>query len=214
MDTISHAGEALPADEAGKPDLLAEYLGADFPWYGLDEGWNGRRWLSSVCRGRGAIEYGTLGHGDLPSRRPGDPTPRRFVSVVTVPQRPKRPAGDGTGQMEATSKSSAASLAGVALLAESWPWQLDRTTRAEWLDQQTNIAWDLSDNLTGPGWTDLAIPVDGVPSRFRYRESAYGWVLAGESAGVYIGVYGRGASAYGLGLSRSVDLRTYTRPDS
>lgn len=214
MDTISHAGEALPADEAGRPDLSADYLGADFPWYGLDEGWTSRRWLSSACKSRQTVEYGTLGHGDRPSRRPGDPAPRRYVSVVTVPRRPKRPAGDGTGQMEATSKASAASLAGVGLLADSWPWALDRATRAQWLDQQTNLAWDLSDTLDGSDWSDLAIPVDGIPSRFRYRESAYGWVLAGESPDVYIGVYGRGVSAYGLGLSRGVDLSKYTAAHS
>ncbi|MYW02096.1 hypothetical protein [Streptomyces sp. SID3343] len=209
MDTISHEGRKLPADEAGKGDLLAEYLAADFPWYGLDDGWNGRRWLSSVCNGPCTVEHGTLGHGDRPSRRPGDPSPRRSVSVVTVPQRPRRPSGDGTGQMEATSKASAASLAGVALLADSWPWQLDRGTRAQWVDQQTTLAWELSDDLDGTDWSDLAIPVDGIPCRFRYRESVYGWVLAGELSGVYIGVYGHGASAYGLGLSKAVDLSTY-----
>lgn len=224
MDTMSHAGapdralgDQSGADQAGdgtaeegtEPSLLDQYLAADFPWYGLDEGWDGRRWLASVCQGREGLEYGTLGHGDAPSRRPGDPTPRKFVSVVTVPQRERRPSGDGAGLLEATSMASAASVAGVALLADSWPWELDRELRQEWMDQQTHLAWELADNLDGDGWKGLALPVNGVPNRFRYRESEYGWVLAGQAAGVYLGVYGRGVSAYALGLALMSELKPY-----
>jgi hypothetical protein len=234
MDTMSHAGvdgvavrnptggggaaRAAPAagasaaddaDAERGPSLLEQYLTADFPWYGLDAGWDGRRWLASVCAGREGLEYGTLGHGDAPSRRPGVPTPRKFVSVVTVPQRDRRPSGDGAGMLEATSMASAASVAGVALLGDSWPWDLERELRQEWMDQQTHLAWELADNLDGDGWTGLAIPVNGVPNRFRYRESEYGWVLAGKAAGVYLGLYGRGVSAYGLGLALLPDLKAY-----
>lgn len=211
MDTMRHAGvtDQTGADTAGdgptgketRAPLLDRYLAGDFPWYGLDEGWTGRRWLGSVCEGREGLEYGTLGHGDTPSRRPGDPTPRKFVAVVTVPRRERRRSGDGAGMLEATSVASAASVAGVGLLSDTWQWELDREMRQEWVEQQTYLAWELADDLDGDGWTGLALPVDGVPNRFRYRESAYGWVMAGEAAGVYLGVYGHGVSAYGLGLS-------------
>ncbi len=211
MDTMSHAGVTEPtkADEAtGDPlgtaarsPLLDRYLAADFPWYGLDEGWTGQRRLGAVCEGGEGLEYGTLGHGVSPSRRPGDPTPRKFVTVGTVARRERRRSRDGSGMLEATSMASAASVAGVGLLSDTWQWELDRDMRQEWVEQQTYLAWELADDLDGDGWTGLALPVDGVPNRFRYRESAYGWVMAGEAADVYVGVYGHGVSAYGLGLA-------------
>jgi hypothetical protein len=55
--------------------------------------------------------------------------------------------------------------------------------------------------------------VDGVPTSFAYRESEYGWVLAGSASegpeAVHIGAYGRGMSAYGLGFSVIKDLAAY-----
>jgi hypothetical protein len=213
MDTMSQTAAESAAGPrrvlAAAPDLGA-YEGAGFPWYGLDEGWSGSRWAADVCTGPAGVEHGTLGHGDPPGRRPGD-NPRRFVAVVTVPLRPKRPTGDGTGLLEATSCSSAASLAATGLLKESSPWRLDRALREDWLTQQTYLAWDLADQLDSEDWTGLALPVDGVPSRFRYRETDDGWILAGEAPGVYIGAYGRGASAYGLGLSAVSDLSIYAQ---
>jgi hypothetical protein len=53
--------------------------------------------------------------------------------------------------------------------------------------------------------------VDGVPTPFHYRESEYGWVLAGSARGVHLGAYGRGMSAYGLGLAAVVDITAYAR---
>lgn len=213
MNTISQAEVGEAGRPAATPSALREqYLAADYSWYGLDEGWEGRRWLSSVCVGPDGPEYGALGHGDEPSRRPGDPEPRRFVQVITVPKRPRRPTGDGTGHLEASTCAAAASLAGVALLADSWPWQLDRELRQEWMDQQTDIAWHLADDLDGDAWSDLTLPVDTIPVRFRYRESEYGWVVAGEARHVHIGMYGRGIGAYGLGLAMLGDLDPYDPP--
>jgi hypothetical protein len=213
MNTMSQA----EVGEAGRPvatlpALREQYLAADFSWYGLDEGWEGRRWLSAICPGATGPEHGTLGHGDEPSRRPGEPEPRRFVQVITVPKRPRRIAHDGTGHLEATTCATVASLAGVGLLADSWPWRLDHELRQEWMGQQTNLAWELADDLDGEGWRDLAIPVDAIPARFRYRESEYGWVLVGETREAYVGMYGRGVAAYDLGLARLGDLDAYAAP--
>ena len=72
------------------------------------------------------------------------------------------------------------------------------------------MAWELADDLAGSGWTTLTLPVDGVPTDFHYRESEYGWVLAGAAQeGVHIGAYGRGMSAYGLGFAVVKDINTY-----
>jgi hypothetical protein len=187
---------------------------ADFPWYGLDEAFTGPRWPVQVgVAADGAVEHGSTGHGDAPSLRgePGKEDEQRFVVVVTVAGRPVRRSPDGTGVLEATSVSSAAWLAGSGLLSCTWPAQMERALRQDWLEQQTAIAWELADDLHGGGWSVLSLPVDGVPTDFQYRESEYGWVLAGAAPqGVHIGAYGRGMSAYGLGFAVIKDIGTYT----
>lgn len=189
------------------------YLLADFPWYGLDEAFTGRRWLNTVgASADGTVEYGSIGHGDEPSLKadPADPEALRFAVVVTVARRPGRRSADGTGVLEATSVSSAAWLAGSGLLSCTWPTHMERALRQDWMDQQTATAWDLADDLAGPGWSALTLPVDGEPTSFHYRESEYGWVMAGSARGVHLGAYGRGMSAYGLGLAVVKDVTLYT----
>ncbi|MER6400708.1 MULTISPECIES: hypothetical protein [unclassified Kitasatospora] len=224
MDATSHAVGTATADgptvggQAGPADPLVPYLSADFPWYGLDDGWTGRRYLIQAGAGGprggapGSVDYGTLGHGEEPARQYEPRDMRKFAVVVTVARRGSRRSADNTGTLEATSASSAAWLAGSGLLASTWPGQLDRTLRQDWLDQQSTLAWDLADDLAGPGWSTLSLPVNGLPQPFRYRESEYGWVLAGEAPGVLLGAYGRGVSAYGTGFSTVPDLTAYTRP--
>ncbi|MEU1119337.1 MULTISPECIES: hypothetical protein [unclassified Streptomyces] len=191
------------------------YLLAPFPWYGLDEAFTGQRWLMQVgATSDGAVEHGSIGHGDEPSVRAegslGNSDKERFAVVVTVAANPVRRSADGTGLLEATSVSSAAWLAGVGLLSLTWPGQMDHTLRDDWLDQQTETAWVLADDLEGSDWSSLSLPVDGEPTPFHYRESEYGWVLAGSTKeGVHLGAYGRGMSAYGLGFSVIKDIGAY-----
>ncbi|WP_431951029.1 hypothetical protein [Actinacidiphila sp. bgisy167] len=187
------------------------HLKADFPWYGLDEAFTGERWLAPVgLNADGTVEHGSTGHGDEPSVKV-EPTPgnRRFVVVVTVPERPLRQTSDGTGVLEATSVATAAWLAGSGLLSCTWPTRMERHLRQDWLEQQTAIAWDLADHLDGSAWSALTLPVDGVPTPFHYRESEYGWVLAGSARGVHLGAFGQGMSAYGLGLAQVEDIGAY-----
>ena len=202
MDTTSHTTATVDA-----------YLRADFPWYSLDEGWTGHRWLAPVGTSPdGAVDYGSIGHGDEPVRsysRPDAAETRRYAVVVTVASRPVRRLGDGTGTLDATSVSSAAWLAGAGLLAAAEQSPLARDLRQNWMDQQTALAWDLADDLQGPGWSSLTLPVNGAPQPFRYRESEYGWVLAGDAPGVHLGAYGRGVSAYGIGFTTVKDVAAY-----
>lgn len=129
---------------------------------------------------------------------------------MTVAANPSRRSADGTGLLEATTVSSAAWLAGVGLLSHTWPGQMDHSLRDDWLDQQTETAWELADDLGGPEWSTLSLPVDGVPTPFHYRESEFGWVLAGSTQeGVHVGAYGRGMSAYGLGFAMIKDITSY-----
>ncbi|MGK5629965.1 hypothetical protein [Streptomyces sp. URMC 123] len=188
------------------------YLLAAFPWYGLDEAYTGPRWLMQVgSAADGTVEHGSTGHGEEPTfRGETDQGGQRFAVVVTVARRPVRRSADGTGTLEATSVSSAAWLAGSGLLSCTWPSQMERALRDDWLEQQTAIAWELADDLDGHDWSMLSLPVDGVPTPFHYRESEYGWVLAGSAQqGVHLGAYGRGMSAYGLGFSVVKDITVY-----
>ncbi len=202
------ASEGVPA--VGR--TAEGYLRAPFPWYGLDEAFTGPRWLMQVgTAADGSVQHGSTGHGEEPSIRPeaADRERAAFAVVVTVAAHPERGSGDGTGVLDATGVSSAAWLAGSGLLAYTWPAQLDHTLRGEWLDQQTETAFELADDLGGPAWTTLSLPVDGVPRSFHYRESEFGWVLAGTTGRVHLGAYGRGMSAYGLGFAAVRDLAAY-----
>ncbi|GHI05171.1 hypothetical protein AQI88_32315 [Streptomyces cellostaticus] len=222
METTSRVGAQAPAAEGGQQFLIARrtvdgYLRAPFPWYGLDEAFTGARWLMQVgMAADGAVEHGSIGHGDEPTVRnehvagSADEPREKFAVVVTVAANPSRRSADGTGLMEATSVSSAAWLAGVGLLSFTWPGQMDHSLRDDWLEQQTETAWALADDLGGSEWSTLSLPVDGVPASFHYRESEFGWVLAGSTeAGVHLGAYGRGMSAYGLGFSVVKDITAY-----
>ncbi|MET8831157.1 hypothetical protein ABZX40_06695 [Streptomyces sp. NPDC004610] len=219
METTSQAVAQAPAAEDGTPLPSARrtidgYLRAPFPWYGLDEAFTGPRWLTQVgTAADGAVEHGSIGHGDEPSVRGGEAAAEerdRFAVVVTVAANPSRRSADGTGLLEATSVSSAAWLAGVGLLTCTWPGQMDHTLRDDWLEQQTDTAWVLADDLEGVEWSTLSLPVDGVPRAFHYRESEFGWVLAGSTGeGVHLGAYGRGMSAYGLGFAVIKDIAEY-----
>ncbi|MGW5674480.1 hypothetical protein ACWEV4_05260 [Streptomyces sp. NPDC003860] len=202
---------------------LDDYARASFPWYGLDEAFTGQRRLMQVAAAAdGVVQHGSLGHGDAPSIRSDAAASmrERFAVVVTVAASPVRRSGDGTGVLEATTVSSAAWLAGSGLLAHTWPPQLDHALRDDWLDQQTETAFVLADDLDGPEWSQLSLPVNGEPTPFHYRETDYGWVLAGSTGstvgsdgtggpGVHLGAYGRGMSAYGLGFSVVHDLAPY-----
>ncbi|MFE3597779.1 hypothetical protein [Streptomyces sp. NPDC059142] len=219
METTSRAGArdaAGPApSEGGHTGLrsLAAYMRAPFPWYGLDDAFTGPRWLMQVgATADGTVRHGATGHGEEPSIRPdADAADReRFAVVVTVAHSAVHRTGDGTGHLDATTASSAAWLAGSGLLASTWPPQLDHILRAEWLAQQTEAAFELADDLTGSAWSMLSLPVDGEPTPFHYRESEFGWVLAGSARGeVHLGAYGRGMSAYGIGFSMIDDIRSY-----
>ncbi|MDN3294595.1 hypothetical protein QWM81_11125 [Streptomyces ficellus] len=214
--STTSTSEASVASEGGPAArrTVDGYLRASFPWYGLDEAFTGPRWLMQVgTSADGTVQHGSTGHGDEPSIRADASTAEkeRFVAVVTVAASPVRRSGDGTGVLDATSVSSAAWLAGSGLLAYTWPPHLDYSLRDHWLDQQTEAAFELADDLDGPEWSALSLPVDGVPTPFHYRESEYGWVLAGTTgAGVHLGAYGRGMSAYGLGFAVIRDITTYT----
>ncbi|WP_338932070.1 hypothetical protein WEB32_22355 [Streptomyces netropsis] len=214
VDTASAVQEAAQGG-TGTRRSVDGYLMASFPWYGLDEAYTGRRWLMQVgAAADGTVEHGATGHGEEPSLRGehtgGHSTRQRFAVVVTVASRPLRRSADGTGVLEATSVSSAAWLAGSGLLSCTWPAQMERALRQDWLDQQTALAWELADHLEDAAWSTLSLPVDGVPTDFRYRESEYGWVLAGSAeGGVHLGAYGRGMSAYGMGFSVIKEITSY-----
>lgn len=196
------------------PDALRERCDtADLPWHGLDDSWQGARTLGSLTTGAdGLVEYGVLVHGDMPSKRPDEASPRRFATVITMAKLPRRALGDPRrplGYVEPTTVQTVAGVAGIGLLSDDWPWRLDRTLRQDWLHQQTELAYRIAERLDAEPWRSLALPVDGDSVVFRYRESEYGWVLAGDARHCFLGAYGRGLSAYGLAFTRLADLSAY-----
>ncbi|MFJ2651126.1 hypothetical protein ACIO1C_30945 [Streptomyces sp. NPDC087420] len=219
METTSRAGARTASSSSTAEGVPAArrtvegYLRAAFPWYGLDEAFTGPRWLMQVgAAADGTVQHGSTGHGEEPTIRPdaSGADKERFAVVVTVAAGPVRRTGDGTGHLDATTVSSAAWLAGSGLLVSTWPAQLDHMLRDDWLAQQTEAAFELADDLEGADWSALSLPVDGVPTPFHYRETEFGWVLAGSAqSGVHIGAYGRGMSAYGLGFSAIEDITSY-----
>lgn len=194
---------------------LSDASGLD--WYGLDSTWTGERTLGSLSTGAdGVVEYGVLVHGDPPSKRPDEASPRRFATVVTMARLGRRAIGDDpsapVGHVEATTEAAVAAVAGIGLLSDDWPWRLDRSLRQDWLHQQTELAYELAEHLDAEPWRTLALPLNGAPTKFHYHESEYGWVLAGETSTSYLGAYGRGVSAYGLGFTLLQHLTDYADP--
>lgn len=102
METTSRAVAQAPAAEGGPQSpsgrrTVDGYLRAPFPWYGLDEAFTGRRWLMQIgTAADGAVEHGSIGHGDEPSVRnehvAGDEqdAKEKFAVVVTVAANPDR----------------------------------------------------------------------------------------------------------------------------
>jgi hypothetical protein len=197
-------GSALTTDRARLRELC---VASELDWYGLDSTWTGERTLGSLSTGADSVvEYGVLIHGDPPSKRPDEASPRRFATVVTMARLGRRAIGGAdhpVGHIEATTE---------AAVADDWPWRLDRALRQEWLHQQTELAYELAEHLDAEPWRALALPLNGSPAKFHYHESEYGWVLAGETPTCYLGAYGRGVSAYGLGFTVLTDLTAYADP--
>lgn len=197
----------------GGSDELAAFAEADLPWYGLDAGWQGRRARGTVSQGPdGLVEFGTLRHGDAAATRPDAKIQRRSVTVLTMARLGRRPLykpdGAPAGSVEAMTASAAAALAGVGLVEDNWPWDLDPTLRQQWLDQQRDLAYLVAEGLGADPWRPLTLPVGEQQQAFHYRESPYGWVLAASRPDCFLAAYGRGVSAYSLAFVR-VDPALY-----
>lgn len=197
--------------EGGDP--LTPFVQADLPWYGLDAGWQGSRNLGAVSTGPdGLVEFGALRHGDAGPARPDARAQRRSVTVLTMARLGRRPLykpdGAAAGSVEAMTAGAAAALAGVGLVEDNWPWQLETSMRQQWLDQQRELAYVLSESLGADPWRPLTLIVGEQQQAFQYRESTYGWVMAAARSDCFLAAYGRGVSAYSLAFVR-VDPALY-----
>jgi hypothetical protein len=213
-DAVPGAAQVGAHPSAEAIDALDTFTRADLPWYGLDAGWQGPRSLGAVCTGRdGLVEFGTLRHGDGGALRPDAVAQRRAVTVLTMARLGRRPLykSDGTtaGSVEAMTVSAAAALAGVGLVDDNWPWQLDATIRQHWVDQQRDMAYEVAETLGAQPWQSLTLLVGEQQQDFHYRESLYGWVMAAARPDCFLAAYGRGVSAYSLAFVR-VDPALYS----
>jgi hypothetical protein len=208
---LAHGAPGRLSDQPA--DVLTAFTEADLPWYGLDAGWQGARALGMVSTGPdGLAEFGTLRHGDPAATRPDARAQRRSVTVLTMARlgrRPlARPDGRAAGSVEAMNVSAAAALAGVGLVEDNWPWDLDTQLRQQWLDQQRELAYVVAETLAGEPWQPLTLLVGQQQQAFHYRESPYGWVMAASRPDCLLAAYGRGVSAYSLAMVR-VDPKLY-----
>ncbi len=177
----------------------------------------GTRWLIQV----GLSAEGTVEHGSLGPRGPADPqgdaadggtrTGHPAVRGGRHPRQPARTAQRGRHRHRWRPPRSPRGVAGrfgTALL---------HLARAGWTAGCARTGWTSRPRSPGnspttwrvPTGRTLTLPVDGIPTPFRYRESEYGWVLAGSAPGVHVGAYGRGMSPYGLGLGVVRDITAY-----
>lgn len=212
LGRVGRIGRAKAAATADRHD--ARHVAAALPWYGLDAGWQGTRALGALSTGPdGLVEFGTLRHGDPGATRPDARAQRRAVTVLTMARLGRRPLykadGGSAGSVEAMTVSAAAALAGVGLVEDNWPWELEASVRQHWLDQQRELAYVLAESLGEEPWQQLTVPVGEDQQAFRYRESTYGWVMASARPDCFIAAYGRGVSAYSLAFVR-VDPAFYS----
>ena len=169
---------------AGGPADGRRLSGADFPWYGLDEAFTGPRWLMQVgAAADGTVEHGSTGHGDEPSLGRSADRRRRSASRWSSPwratrapqrRRHRRPGGH-LGLLGRLAGRLGA--AGLHLARPDGP----RAARATGSTSRPRPPGSSPTTWTGPDWSTLSLPVDGVPTPFHYRESEYGWVLAGSA---------------------------------
>ncbi len=114
-----------------------------------------------------------------------------------------KPDGSSAGSVEAMNVGAAAALAGVGLVEDNWPWDLDVNLRQQWLDQQRELAYVVAETLAGEPWQPLTLLVGQQQQAFHYRESPYGWVMAASRPDCSSSPpYGRGVSAYSLAMVR------------
>lgn len=182
--------------------LRRQFATAGFPLYGLDGSWRGPRWLGRLRTDPDGIAlYAELGHGNSREHQL-QPVPSHVVGVLTVRELPPR------SELEGTSVGTAAFAAAESLLTLASPVHLDTMIRDTWVDQQADLAFELSAELDADRWTTLELPLDGEPAKFRYRKTGYGWIAAGESREGFIGLYGRDVEIELLTLA-TADLQSY-----
>ena len=204
------SGQQVPAARR----TVDGYLLAPFPWYGLDEAFTGPRWLMQVgTAADGTVEHGSIGHGDEPSIERGR---------VAAGQGAVRGGRDGRREPRTAERGRHRATGGHVGLLRGLARRVGAAVAspgpARWTTPCGTTGWTsrprrpgcwrtISD---GADWSTLSLPVDGVPTPFHYRESEFGWVLAGSDAGgrAHRGVRA-GMSAYGLGFAVIKDIAAY-----
>ena len=132
----------------------------------------------------GTVEHGSTGHGDEPSLTVGGEPGQAALRGRGDGRQPPGAAQRATARRAGGHLGLLRRLAGGLGAAVVHLARPDGPRAAAGLAGPADaIAWELADDLDGAGWSTLSLPVDGVPTDFHYRESEYGWVLAGCGAG-------------------------------
>ena len=164
METTSRTAAQGVSAEAGRK--VDGYLLAAFPWYGLDEAFTGPRWLMQVgAAADGTVEHGATGHGEEPTDQGG--AGRRTSGSRSWSRSPAAPYGaapTAPAYWRRPRSRRPPGSPGPACSRRPGRPRWTATLRQDWLDQQTMLAWELADDLGGEAWSELMLPVDGVPT--------------------------------------------------
>lgn len=160
----------------------------DFPVYGLDSSFHGRRWLD-VWNQLGGNDSATplanvnLGHGAPYHHGP-------VLVTITEAKLSQRRTGRSLW-IGPTGVTDAALGALLGMVHVAFPAD-DAEVRPAAFWEEVNRLGELSNQLDGPEWSDATAVVDGSSVTFRLRVRNGAWAAAADLGHVAVGAYGRG----------------------
>lgn len=142
-----------------------------FPIYGLDDQWTGRRWAGGWGGSAGRVDRIDLAHGDAYD----EAAPLVRIETVTLQH-------DPVGMKEA--------MAAQELAQHLWREGGDHDA--------VRPAFTSPDPTAS--WADLALPVDGRPTAFRFLATGASWVALGRVGDCLVAIQARHVDPDGMGL--------------
>lgn len=160
----------------------------DFPVYGLDSSFHGRRWLdmwNQLGGNRSAMPLANvnLGHGDPDHHGP-------VLVTITDAKLPQHQTDQGL-RVGPTGVTDAALGALLGMVHLAFPDD-DAEVRPAAFREEANRLGELSNQLDGPEWSDVTAVVDRSSMVFHLRVRNDAWAAAADLGPVAVGAYGRG----------------------
>lgn len=171
-----------PASDAREQALRA----CDFPLYGLDASFEGRRWVGGHGAANGVLSEVELAHGDalvegaplvrVRTRRPDPGAPRELAAGDAARDLSTRLWHEGSAE--------------------------HRAVRAAFVDDDPLGSWD-----------DVAVPVSGEPVAFKRLAAGAAWVALGHVGAQLVSLFARHVPLERVRLERVADVDAYLADD-